>query len=441
MPGGPADLTGMISAGDIIIGVGQGSKEAVQDIVGWRLTDVVNKIRGKKGSTVVLSILPHETGLGGKSEYVNIVRDKIKLEHQAASKRIITIKRPAGDVKVGVIKLPSFYIDFKARNRGDAEYAGTTRDVKKLLIELNKEGINELIIDLRGNGGGSLSEVVSLTGLFIDKGPVVQINDTTGRTDILRDNDSGVIYNGPMAVMIDKGSASASEIFAGAIQDYKRGIIIGETTFGKGTVQTVLPLASYARKQFDKPFGELKVTSAQFFRINGDSTQHKGVVPDISWNLPKLDEEFGERSYKNALPWRKINMAEHINFSNAFSLDALEKAKQKSLKRIAQTPRFVATVNRLKLLVEAGNEKIISLNLAKRKAKRELFNKKLLAFENQLQAANGKPSYKTVKELRDAQEKINDDIFNKKKPIDVFVNEAANILADLRGTQFFSARK
>jgi len=441
VPGGPADLTGMVSAGDIIIGVGQGSKEAVQDIVGWRLTDVVNKIRGKKGSTVVLSILPHETGLGGKSKYVNIVRDKIKLEHQAASKRIITIKRPAGDVKVGVIKLPSFYIDFKARNRGDAEYAGTTRDVKKLLIELNKEGINELIIDLRGNGGGSLSEVVSLTGLFIDKGPVVQINDTTGRTDILRDNDSGVIYNGPMAVMIDKGSASASEIFAGAIQDYKRGIIIGETTFGKGTVQTVLPLASYARKQFDKPFGELKVTSAQFFRINGDSTQHKGVVPDISWNLPKLDEEFGERSYKNALPWRKINMAEHINFSNAFSLDALEKAKQKSLKRIAQTPRFVATVNRLKLLVEAGNEKIISLNLAKRKAKRELFNKKLLAFENQLQAANGKPSYKTVKELRDAQEKINDDIFNKKKPIDVFVNEAANILADLRGTQFFSARK
>ncbi len=441
VPGGPADLTGMVSAGDIIVGVGQGSKDAVKDIVGWRLTDVVNIIRGKKGSKVVLSILPHETGLGGKPEFVNIVRDKIKLEHQAASKRIIDIKRPNGNVKVGVIKLPSFYIDFKARNRGDAEYAGTTRDVRKLLIELNKEGINELIIDLRGNGGGSLSEVVSLTGLFIDKGPVVQINDTTGRTDILRDNNSGVIYNGPMAVMIDKGSASASEIFAGAIQDYKRGLIIGETTFGKGTVQTVLPLASYARKQFDKPFGELKVTSAQFFRVNGDSTQHKGVVPDISWNLPKLEEEFGERSYKNALPWRKINMAKHINFSKAFSTGALVKAKAKSLARIAKTPKFVSTVNRLKLLVEAGNEKVASLNLAKRKAKRELFNKKLLAFENQLQAASGKPSYKTIKELRDAQEKINDDIFNKKKPVDVFLNEAANILADLRDTQFFSAGK
>ena len=439
VPGGPADLTGKVSAGDIIIGVGQKSKDAIKDIVGWRLTDVVNIIRGKKGTKVVLSILPQETGLSGKPEIVNIVRDKIKLEHQAASKRILDIKRPSGNVKVGVIKLPSFYIDFKARNRGDAEYAGTTRDVKKLLIELNKENIDELIIDLRGNGGGSLSEVVSLTGLFIDKGPVVQINDTTGRTDILRDNDAGVVYNGPMAVMIDKGSASASEIFAGAIQDYKRGLIIGETTFGKGTVQTVLPLESYTRKKFDKPLGELKVTSAQFFRVNGDSTQHKGVIPDISWNLPKLDDEFGERSYKNALPWRRIKMADHINFSKAFGVSALERAKELSKIRISKTPKFVSTVNRLKLLVKAGNEKITSLNLSKRKAKRELFNVKLLALENQLQAANGLPSYKTIKELRDAQEKINDDIFNKKKPVDVFLNEAANILADLRGAKLFSA--
>jgi carboxyl-terminal processing protease len=244
-----------------------------------------------------------------------------------------------------------------------------------------------------------------------------------------------------MAVMIDKGSASASEIFAGAIQDYKRGVIIGETTFGKGTVQTVLPLESYTRKKFDKPLGELKVTSAQFFRINGDSTQHKGVVPDISWNLPKLDEEFGERSYKNALPWRRINMAKHLNFSKAFGMSAIENAKEKSRLRISKTPKFVSTVNRLKLLVEAGNEKSTSLNLAKRKAKRALFNKKLLNLENQLQMASGKPSYKTIKELRDAQEKINDDIFNKEKPIDVFLNEAANILTDLRGANFFSAAK
>lgn len=437
VPGGPADLSGKISAGDRIIGVGQGSKDAVKDIVGWRLTDVVNIIRGKKGSTVVLSVLPSETGLSGKPEAVTIVRDKIKLEHQAASKRIIEIDND----KIGVITLPSFYIDFKARSRGDTDYAGTTRDVKKLLLELKEDGIDNLIIDLRSNGGGSLSEVVSLTDLFIDRGPVVQINDTSGRTDILKDNDSGFIYDGPMAVLIDKGSASASEIFAGAMQDYKRAVIIGETTFGKGTVQTVLPLNSYTRKSFKKPLGELKITTAQFFRINGDSTQHKGVVPDISWNLPKIEGDFGERAYKNALPWRHIDQAQHNDFPNALSDGAIKQAEAKSIKRRNATPKFISTFSRMKLLVEAGNEKILSLNLAKRKAKRETFNKQLLTLENQLQVANGEPTYKTMKELRDAQEKKNDDIFTKKKKIDVFLNEAAHILHDLKISKLLSVSK
>ena len=442
VPGGPADLTGKVSAGDRIIGVGQGSKENIKDIVGWRLSDVVNIIRGKKGSTVVLSILPHETGLTGKPKTISIVRNKIKLEHQAASKRIIEIKKDNDKVlKVGVITLPSFYIDFKARSRGDADYAGTTRDVKKLLIELNKEKIDDLIIDLRGNGGGSLSEVVSLTGLFIDHGPVVQINDTTGKTDVLRDNDSGVVYNGPMAVMIDKGSASASEIFAGAIQDYKRGIIIGETTFGKGTVQTVLPLDSYSRQKFDKPLGQLKITTAQFFRVNGDSTQHKGVVPDIAWGLPKIEAQLGERGYKNALPWRHLEQAKHVYFNRAFSPGAIASAKQKSTQRRMSTPKYVTTFNRMKLLVKAGNEKTVSLNLSKRKAKREQFNKELLKLENQLQAINNEPAYKTMKELREAQEKKSDDIFNKKKPIDVFLDEAARIITDLQGYNLISASK
>jgi carboxyl-terminal processing protease len=438
VPGGPADLTGKISAGDRITGVGQENENSIKDIVGWRLSDVVNIIRGKKGSTVVLSVLPSETGLSGRPKIVKIVRDKIKLEHQAASKRIIEINRPNGKVKVGVIDLPSFYIDFKARNRGDKDYAGTTRDVKKLLLELNKEGIDDLIIDLRGNGGGSLSEVVSLTGLFIDTGPVVQINDTTGRTDILSDNDSGVVYNGPMAVLIDKGSASASEIFAGAIQDYKRGIIIGETTFGKGTVQTVLPLESYTRKVFDKPLGQIKITSAQFFRINGESTQHKGVVPDLSWNLPQIKGDFGERAYKNALPWRRIDIAKHKQYSKAFGATALRQARAKSLQRIANDPKFKTTVDRVKLLVKEGNEKVVSLNLSKRKAEREKFNQQLLVLENKLQLANGLPAYKTIKELRDAQEKKNDDIFTK-KPVDVFLNEAAHILTDLQDIELVSA--
>jgi len=389
VPGGPADLTGQISAGDRIIGVGQKTASSIKDIVGWRLSDVVNIIRGEKGSTVVLSVLPNATGLSGKPKTVKIVRDKIKLEHQAASKRIIEIERPNGKIKVGVIELPSFYIDFKARNRGDKDYAGTTRDVKKLLLELNKEGIDDLIIDLRGNGGGSLSEVVSLTGLFIDTGPVVQINDTTGRTDILKDEDPGVLYDGPMAVLIDKGSASASEIFAGAIQDYQRGIIIGATTFGKGTVQTVLPLDSYTRKTFDKPLGQIKITSAQFFRINGESTQHKGVIPDLAWNLPQIEGDFGERAYKNALPWRRIEIAEHRDFDGAFSVKDIQQAKVKSQARIANNEKYKTTVDRVKLLVDAGNEKTASLNLAKRKAKRALFDKQLLSLENKLQLANG----------------------------------------------------
>jgi len=439
VPGGPAQLTGKIGPGDRVIAVAQGNSPA-QDVVGWRLSDVVNLIRGKKGSTVVLSVLPAATGLTGSPVKVAIVRDKIKLEHQAASKRIIEVERPNGKLKVGIIDLPSFYIDFKGKESGKANYRSTSRDIQKLLVELKKEGIDELIIDLRGNGGGSLSEVISLTGLFIDKGPVVQINDTEGRIEVLKDRNSGVLYDGPLAVMIDKGSASASEIFAGAIQDYKRGIIIGETSFGKGTVQTVLPLNSYARAQFEDPLGQLKITTAQFFRVNGDSTQHRGVVPDISWALPQLETDFGERSFKNALPWKKIKDAGHPLYTKKFSNVALQTAKQKSQRRIMQTPKFVSTINKMKLLVKAGNEKTVSLNLAKRKAKRKQFNQDLLAIENSLQQMNHKKTYKTIKELQDAQKAQNDDIFNKnKKPIDVFLNEAAQILGDVYNLKTGSA--
>lgn len=434
VPGGPAEQTGKIGAGDRVTGVAQGKDGKMVDVVGWRLTDVVNLIRGKKGSTVVLSILPAATGLSGSAEKVAIVRDKIKLEHQAASKKTIEVDRPYGKIKVGIIDLPSFYIDFQGKENGNPNYRSTSRDIKKLLLELEKEGIDELIIDLRGNGGGSLSEVVKLTGLFIDTGAVVQINDTDGRTEVLKDRDSGIVYDGPLAVMIDKGSASASEIFAGAIQDYKRGVIIGETSFGKGTVQTVLPLNSYARAKFEDPYGQLKVTTAQFFRVNGNSTQFHGVVPDISWSLPKIKGDFGERSLKNALPWRKIAEARHQPWSKSFSKAALQKAKQKSKTRILKTPKFVSTINKFKLLVKAGNEKVVSLNLAKRKAKREQFNHDLLAIENKLQSEDHLKNYKTIKELQDAQKAQNDDIFHKdKKPVDVFLKEAAQILGDVYG--------
>lgn len=433
VPGGPADRTGKLKSGDRIIAIGQGKDKKMVDVIGWRLTDVVNIIRGKKGSTVVLSVLPGGSGLGGKPTDIAIVRDKIKLEHQAAMKRLINVKTALGHSKIGVIDLPSFYIDFEARSSGAKDYRSTTRDVARLLKELKLEKIDGLVIDLRGNGGGSLSEVISLTGLFIDKGPVVQVNDATGRTSVHKDTNKGSVYDGPMAVMVDKGSASASEIFAGAIKDYKRGIIVGETTFGKGTVQTILPLNAYAKEKFNKKLGQVKITTAQFFRINGESTQFHGVSPDISWPLPKADEDFGERSLDNALPWKKINKASFAVFPHALGDSIVATESDISKKRVHNTPKFLATIKKLELLTKAGNEKSLLLNLQKRKNKRKKFNDALLNIENQLQLANKLPTFKTVKELRKYQEEQSDDIFNKnKRPVDVFLQETANIISDLR---------
>jgi len=433
VPGGPADLTGNIKAGDRIIAIGQGEKGKMIDVVGWRLSDVVNIIRGKKGSTVVLSVLPSATGLSGKSKKVPIVRDKIKLEYQAAKKRIIDVKTKLGHSKIGIIDLPSFYIDFEARSKGDKNYRSTTRDVTRLINELKAEKIDGLVIDLRGNGGGSLSEVISLTGLFIDHGTVVQVNDSKGVISRHNDNDRGITYNGPLAVMIDRGSASASEIFAGAIKDYKRGIILGETTFGKGTVQTILPLNAYSREQFSKPLGQIKITTAQFFRVNGESTQFHGVKPDISWPVPKPNDEFGERSLDNALPWKKIAKVNYPLYSMPFSPTIVNQEDKLSKARIVNSKKFQVTIRKMQLLISAGNKKVLSLNLATRKNERELFNKKLLQIENQLRILDNKSTFKTIADLQSDQEKRNDDIFNTaKRPADVFLVESANILNDLR---------
>ena len=265
VPGGPADQSGQINPKDKILGVAQGEEGQYEDIIGWRLSDVVDKIRGKKGTKVKLSILPSAMGVNGSPKDVVIVRDNIKLESQAAKKSILNVETQTGISKLGVITLPSFYIDFEARSKGNKDYRSTTRDVTKLLEEMQQDNIDGLVIDLRGNGGGSLEEVVTLTGLFIDHGPVVQVRNKDGRITTHRDHEEGVLYNGPLAVMVDRQSASASEIFAGAIQDYDRGLIIGEPTFGKGTVQNVLPLGVYTRDNFKNQLGQLKITIAQFF--------------------------------------------------------------------------------------------------------------------------------------------------------------------------------
>jgi len=310
VPGGPAALSKQLKVGDRVVGVGQGENGQITDVVGWRLDDVVDKIRGAKDTTVRLEVLPADAGPDGKHFTLSLVRKKVSIEEQAAKKSVIEVGKGEQMRRIGVISLPTFYQDFEARRRGDKDYKSATRDVEKLLGELKADKVDGVIVDLRNNGGGSLAEATDLTGLFIDKGPVVQVKNASGQIEENSDENPGMAWDGPLAVLVNRGSASASEIFAAAIQDYGRGVIIGEPTFGKGTVQNLVDLDEVAHNE--KPtFGEVKMTIAQFFRINGGSTQLRGVTPDISFPLTVDAKDFGESSYDNALPWTSIAPANY----------------------------------------------------------------------------------------------------------------------------------
>lgn len=305
--GSPAEKSKKLHAGDKIIGVAQGDSPIV-NIVDWRLDEVVSLIRGKKGTTVRLEIIPADQP--NKTKIISIVRDKIVIEEQSAKSVIKEVTRNGKVHKFGVITIPSFYIDFAAARRGDPNYKSTTRDVKKLITDLKKEKVEGLIIDLRNNGGGSLQEAVELTGLFIKNGPVVQVKDGAGSIKNETDFDPAIFYDGPVTVLVNRFSASASEIFSAAIQDYGRGVVIGEKTFGKGTVQNMVGLNEFV--QFDnKPLGEVKLTIAKFYRINGSSTQHRGVIPDIEFPSIYADKEFGEDASEFALPWDQITATKY----------------------------------------------------------------------------------------------------------------------------------
>ena len=327
VPGGPAEFEGSLRAGDRIVGVGQGDTESVVDVIGWRLDDVVDLIRGPKGSIVRLQIRPDPKTGNSESRILALTRDEIKLEEQAAQSTLLAVRDTEQVRRIGVIDIPTFYVDFDARSRGDADYRSTTRDVRRLITELENEGIDGLIIDLRGNGGGALAEATALTGLFIDSGPVVQVRDARGRTRVNRDPSDGLAYAGPLAVIVDRDSASASEIFSGAIQDYHRGIIVGEPTYGKGTVQNLIDLDRYSQDP-EQSLGQLKLTIAQFFRITGASTQHRGVVPDIALPSRGPDLPYGEKALENALPFAEIDAAIFSQVSNdhpTYDLDQLRK--------------------------------------------------------------------------------------------------------------------
>ncbi len=310
--GGPADKDGRLKAGHRVTAVGQGREGKMVDVIGWRVDDVVDLIRGPKLTVVRLEVFHEDTGPDGPVTIIDIVRDEVKLEEQAAKSRIIELPGEGDEiVKVGVIDLPVFYLDFNGRAQNLPDYRSSTRDVRNLINEMKAEGIQGLVVDLRNNGGGSLLEATTLTGLFIDEGPVVQVRNSSGRISTEEDTDPGMAWDGPMAVLVNRYSASASEIFAAAIQDYGRGLIIGETTFGKGTVQNLVDLDDYAPAGDAGKMGQLKITMAQFFRVNGGSTQNKGVEPDIRFPSAGDPEDYGERSLDNALPWTEIPAADY----------------------------------------------------------------------------------------------------------------------------------
>jgi len=420
--GGPADLSNELKADDKIVGVGQDKDGKIVDVIGWRLDDVVDLIRGPKDSIIRIEVLPKDIGAEGTSKIVTMTRDKIKLEEQDASSSIIDV--PDTDTRIGVINLPTFYIDFAAQAEGKKDYKSTSRDVRKLIKSMVKDNISGLIIDLRSNGGGSLSEALELTGLFIDRGPVVQTKDASGRVDINYDPEPGISYPGPLAVLVDRNSASASEIFAGAIQDYRRGIIIGEPTFGKGTVQNVIDLNRFI-KESNEDHGRLKTTIAQFFRVSGGSNQHKGVVPDIIFPTAEDSSDQGERAYENALPWDQVKPARY--YPTSAPIDRFEIAKVEHEKRIKQNKLFQLLMDDLTVKREASDKKEISLLESKRKTEREELLTAKQDIQNAMRAEKGLPPLDDTEEELEASDEENEE----DDPIDILLNETAEILNDL----------
>ncbi|PCJ44898.1 MAG: tail-specific protease [Moraxellaceae bacterium] len=420
--GGPADKSNQLHPADRIIGVAQGDGE-LHDVVGWRLDDVVSRIRGKKGSVVRLKIIPANAANDSETKIVSITRDTVKLEDRAAQSTILEINYDGKPKKLGVINIPTFYADFQAMQNGDPNYKSTTRDVTRLIQQLKKQQVDGIIIDLRNNGGGSLNEANSLVGLFIDSGPTVQVKHSNGTIEPWKDTDDLIIYDGPLAVVINRLSASASEIFAGAIQDYSRGLILGGRSFGKGTVQSLQSLRPIED-------GQLKVTSAKFYRISGESNQHKGIIPDILFPSTFNLEKIGESALANALPSDNIRPA---RFKPWKSFDQyLNYLTAAHHERIEKNPDFVFTNEQIDSLTEARKKTIVSLNEKTRIKEQDTAKARRLAMENKKRIAKGKEPYKTFKELTTAADEDDDkNQKNKELTIDYVLTEVGHILEDL----------
>ncbi len=446
VPGGPASVSGELSVGDRIIGVSQGENGVMIDVTGWRLDDAVALIRGPADTIVKLDVLPADAGPDGRHKLVSLVRKAITLEEQAAKVAVQEVMDGKVMRRIGVITLSSFYEDSSARQKGDQNYKSAARDVARLLDELKKDRVDSILIDLRNNGGGSLGQSIELTGLFVGKGPVVQHRSATGAISVERDARAVVAWDGPLGVLINRASASASEIFAAAIQDYGRGLIIGESSFGKGTVQRVVDLDKIA-KNTQPQFGGLKMTVAQFFRIDGSTTQLRGVTPDILFPAIADTSSFGESSLDNALPWVQIKQAEYTpvgNLKNMFPvLLAMHDAR---IKTDADFQYLKEDIAESKLLRKKNQ---VSLNETERRKERDMQesriksrdkNKAKPQYADPTLAANeiasGDSGASRDDGLQAGERKLSTELAAekaRKNAKDIFLKEAVQILSDQVG--------
>ena len=396
IPGGPADLHGSLKAEDKIVGVGQ-DEEDIVDVIGWRIDDVVALIRGAKGTSVRLEYIPAK-GDSSNTNIIKILRDKVKLEDKSAQSQILEIEQSGKTLSIGVIEIPAFYMDFEAYRARDPNFKSTTRDVYNLIKELKESKVDGIVLDLRSNGGGSLFEATSLTDLFIDRGPVVQIRDSNQR--VQRNNRAyrAAAYDGPLLVMINRLSASASEIVAGALQDYGRALVVGSQSFGKGTVQDVTPLSK----------GQLKLTISKFYRVSGDSTQHRGILPDIEFPSTYDFEEVGESQQDNALPWDRIRRVPHTTKTDLQPL--IGALTENHTKRRRSDPDFVSLVDKIELSDNWDSQKTLSLNLEKRRLRSESWDKQLFEIENRRRQAKGLDIFEDLESWRDSGEEKEDNV-------------------------------
>jgi carboxyl-terminal processing protease len=417
IPGGPASIDGQLKQADRITAVGEGDDGELVDVIGWRLDDVVQLIRGPAGTKVRLQILGAGALPGEGERLIELTRDRVKLEEQAAKSSVIELDRDGRNLRIGVIEVPSFYRDYQAQQAGDKDFKSTTRDVQRLILELEDQGVDGIVMDLRNNGGGHLTEATMLSGLFIDDGPVVQLRNSYSRVEVLKDPIPDAVYTGPLAVLVNRFSASASEIFAAAIQDYERGVVIGQQTFGKGSVQNLYGLDQFVPRSEEEGLGQLTLTIGKYYRVTGASTQNRGVLPDIE--LPSLIDasEVGENTRPNALPWDQIRPS---RFNAGRPLDGqISMLSENLAARLRNDPDHRFLLEDMEAVRESRDRDTVSLNIQQRRDEREEFRAARLKRENARRAAAGLEPLPDLEALEEAEAP------------DIVLNEAAGVVADM----------